>query len=53
MSRGFYELTSMKKIGLDNIVIGSAEALDIRWGAYIRVKLAVDDMAGYYSAPAT
>jgi hypothetical protein len=44
-SRGFYVLTSMKKTGLDNIVIGQVEAPGIRWGAYARVKLAVNDVA--------
>jgi hypothetical protein len=37
MSRGVYELTSMKKTGLDNIVIGLAEVSGIWWGATSKV----------------
>jgi hypothetical protein len=53
MSGEFYVLTSMKKTGLDNIVIEPADATGTRWGAYTRVKLAVGDVAGYYLALAT
>jgi hypothetical protein len=52
MSREFRVLISMKKTGFDNIVIGPAEVPGIRRGAYVRVKLAVGDVAEYYSAPA-
>jgi hypothetical protein len=43
----------MKKTGLNNIVMEPTEAPGIRWGAYARVKLAMDDGAGNYPAPVT
>jgi len=49
MTDRYYVLSSMKKTGLDKIVIGPATVPGTYWGAFARVKLEVDDVAGMYT----